>query len=238
MKRMKLRNKIFIDNKIIIIVIIFIIFLNVFFLIKSFSNKSRLFLLDFAESESIELSTILINKSIYEILNNVRNEDIVKIIRNEDNEILDVSYNTNILNNIIYLVSDNILKNISNIEKCKLNDLNLKYYNIDDLIYYIPFGIIYNKAILTDIGPKIPYKVSFIGSVDTHINTNVKSYGINNSLIENFLNINLNIMVIFPFASKNVNINKNILLSSNIINGKIPSYYGGIITNSSPIISN
>ena len=57
-------------------------------------------------------------------------------------------------------------------------------------------------------------------------------YGINNSIIEVVLNINLSIQVILPFTSKNIQISKNIPIETKIIEGKVPIYYGGVKANS------
>ena len=58
----------------------------------------------------------------------------------------------------------------------------------------------------------------------------VKEYGINSSLVEIVLNIKIQIEVILPFQSKTIFVEKNIILESKIIQGKIPQYYGGFIT--------
>lgn len=141
------------------------------------------------------------------------------------------------MNIILYDVSNNILNSVYMIQKGNTNDFNVPNYSKEDMIFFVPLGIIFNNPILTNISPKIPYKIDFLGSVDTYIDTKVTEYGINNSLIEVMLNVNMNVQVIFPFISKKVNINKNIPISSNVIQGKIPTYYGGVITNSSPINS-
>ena len=235
MSKMRLRKTIHIN---ILLIIIISIILLICFLLKSFSKKSVPFLLDYAETKSIELSTMLINKAMYEELYSIDDKDIVLIEKNSKEEIINIDYNNSKLNNILYKVSNNILNSISVLESGNTNELNISYYNESNNIYFIPLGIIYKTPVITDISPKIPYKMTFLGSIESYIDIKVTEYGINNSLLEVLLNIDLNINVIFPFASKKINVNKNILLDSNVIQGSIPSYYGGIITNSSPIQSN
>ena len=113
----------------------------------------------------------------------------------------------------------------------KYKELNVEYFDETSLIYKIPFGIIYDIPILVGIGPSIPFKVNVLSSVNSSINTNVKEYGINNSLIELILNIELTIQIILPFSSENKKIEKQIPLDTKIIQGKIPEYYGGFISN-------
>ena len=95
----------------------------------------------------------------------------------------------------------------------------------------MPIGVIYDIPILIGIGPKIPFKIDIIGNTNNNVYTNIKAYGINNSIIEVILNINMNIQIILPFTSKEININKDIPLDTKIIEGKVPTYYGGITTN-------
>ena len=51
----------------------------------------------------------------------------------------------------------------------------------------------------------------------------------NNSLVELLLEIEINIQIILPFTSEKTTIKKKIPISTKIIQGKIPEYYGGMI---------
>lgn len=238
MGRMRLRKQFYLNTKYIIICIIIIIVLFVLFLINKFTDKSLPYLVAFAESESIELINMIVNNAVREEVFDKEISKVSIIDKNNDGEIVNISYDNVLLNEILYDVSNNILENISNIEKSKYKGLNSKFYSEKDMVFYVPIGIVYDIPILTDISPKIPYKVSFLGSVDSFIDTKVSEYGINNSLVVVSININMNLKVIFPFLAKDVVINRNIPISSNIIKGKIPEFYGGILTNSSSIKTN
>lgn len=234
MNKMKLKHYITFTKIDIIILISILVLIVSYIFIKLFSERSSIVLMEKAKSETIEISTMLINKSIYEIIYNSSDNfnDVLIINKNNNDEIVSIDFNNKIVNEKLYLLSDNILENISYLENGNIDKLNIKYFKSDDLIYYIPIGIIYNIPVLTDIGPKIPFKVSILGSVKTDIDTKVKEYGINNSLIEILINIDLNIQIILPFISENINIFKSIPVSSKIIQGKVPTYYGGLIKNS------
>lgn len=235
---MKLKKKRKINIKSIYICILFLILLLIIYFLKIFSNKSLPALLSIAESETEKVATILINKSIKEELLATGYEDIITVVRNSNNEIIDLSYNNYKMNELLYNVTNNITNSILNLEKGNIENLNTTYFDKSDFIYEIPLGIIYNIPVLIDISPKVPLKTNMLGSLQTSLDTQVKEYGINNSLIETFININLNIKIIFPFASKNKEINKKIIISTKVIEGKIPTYYGGIIRNSKSVISN
>lgn len=232
---MKLKRKIYINNKNIIIFIIICVFFLVFHSLILFSYKSKEYLDSFAESESVIISTSIINKAIKDEISKEDLNELTIISKDNNGQITDIVYNNDLLNKILYSVTNNILESINNLEEDNIDLLKLSNYSSNSTIYYVPLGIIYNMPVLVNITPKIPFKITFLGSTEVSSETKVKEYGINNSINEIYLRVDMSIMIIFPFISKIVNISKNIPLSSNIIEGKIPSYYGGLISKSSKI---
>ena len=115
--------------------------------------------------------------------------------------------------------------------KGKYDNLNIDYLQETDLIFNVPIGVIYDIPILVGIGPKIPFKLDIITNSDNSVYTNIRDYGINNSIIEVILKINLNIQIILPFTSKEMQIVKEIPIDTKIIQGKVPTYYGSIGSN-------
>lgn len=211
----------------IYILILIIIIILTFIFIRRFSEKSENILLNYAEKNNLKLAAILINESLNNTINKLEYNDLINIEKDIDGKITSLDFNEIESNKILYTFTNEILKNIN---KAEIDKVNLEYFNKKDTIYYVPIGVIYNTKVLTDIGPKIPFKTSILGSVDTSISSNIKEYGINNSLIELFLNIKLYVQVILPFTSKTLEIQKQIYLERKIIQGQIPNYYGGIIT--------
>ena len=92
--------------------------------------------------------------------------------------------------------------------------------------------MIYNIPILIPLSPNVPFKISILGNTSNEMITEVKEYGINNSIIELRIKCIINLQIILPFKSKIIKNEKNILLSSQVIQGKVPDYYGGIISSS------
>ncbi len=222
------RFKIKLIDKIIILSIIII--LLSYIMIKLFTIKSEKLLFEYAKKESISLSTILINKALYEVTFNNNYDGFININKTND-DMLDISLDNKKVNELLFLVNENILKNINILEKGKYNYLDVEYLDKSNFIFNVPIGVIYDIPILIGIGPKIPFKIDIIGNTNNNVYTNIKAYGINNSIIEVILNINMNIQIILPFTSKEININKDIPLDTKIIEGKVPTYYGGITTN-------
>ncbi len=130
----------------------------------------------------------------------------------------------------MYIVTDDILNKVRLLEKGNYEEMNLKYLIYEDRVYYIPYGIIYNNSILSNLGPKIPYRIYMVGNTNNDTKINIEEYGINSSKVEVVLNISVNMQVLLPFSSENFAVNKSIILDSKIIQGKVPNYYGGIFS--------
>jgi sporulation protein YunB len=229
MERMNIK-KIYLTLSDKIIILTIVIFLITYLMIKLFTIKSESLLLNYAQNKSIQISSMLINSAMYEITYNNDYDTFMKTSVTKEN-ILDIELDNKKANEILFQINDNMLKNINNLEKGSYNNINIDYLD-NNLIFNVPIGVIYDIPALVGIGPKIPFKLDIIANTNNSIYTNIKDYGINNSIIEVILKINLNIQIILPFTSKEVNISKDIPIDTKIIEGKVPTYYGGIIKNS------
>lgn len=231
MSRMKLRKTIKISRVDKILIVLMIVMISTFVKIKTFSVKSNKILLNFARNQSSKIATTIINLSLKEVYDNDLSK-IMKVKYDKNGNTVGVDFDNNKINKLNYAVNNNILKSIKKFENGQLNDLNIEYLDEKNLIYKVPIGVIYNIPVLVDISPQIPFKTSLLSSVESNIYTKTRDYGINNSLIEVYIKLSLDIQVILPFSSDTVNIVKEIPIGSKIIQGKIPQYYGGLVTNS------
>ncbi len=181
--------------------------------------------MNYAGSELKRLATTVINKSITDdlITNNLDN---LFIIKNDNNTNMTmVDFDPVILNRVLSSISLTIYDNIKLVSEQDLE--TLKKFNIPNNIFYIPSGVIFNSTFLNNLGPKIPIKMELISSVNPNIETKVSEYGINNSLIEIFINVNVNIKMILPLAASDMEVVVKTPLSMKIIQGVVPDYYLG-----------
>ena len=216
----------------VILIIIVLIIIVSFIFIRIFTYKSEPILLDYAKIKSVNIISSLINNSVNKIIYKSDYDEIIEIEKDSNANITNLNFNNKSINEILYLVTNDILYNIKQLENGEYNNLNAEYVTKKDSVYYVPIGIINDSPVLVNIGPKIPFKLDFLGSVNNETITNIKEYGINSSMVEVFVNLNLQVQIILPFKSETFSVNKNILLDSKIIQGKIPNYYGGIISGS------
>lgn len=213
----------------IILVILFIVIVS-FIEIKYFSHKSETILLDYSSNKITNIINEIINESINNKIYRYKYNDIIKIDGQNNGNITSIDFDNEIVNSMLYMVSDEILGKIKLLESNNYDNLNLKYISSNDKVYYVPYGVIYGSSVLSNLGPKIPFKISLVGSTNNETKINIDEYGINSSKVEVVLNINFKMMVLLPFKSKEIVINKTIILDSKIIQGKVPDYYGGMFS--------
>lgn len=212
------------------IIIIIIVFILSYIEIKYFSYKSEPILLNNASNKIINIISEIINESINNKIYKYKYNDIIKVDKDSNGNIISIDFDNKIVNGILYLVTDEILGNIKNLEKNNYDNLKLKHLSDTEKVYYVPYGVIYNSAILSNLGAKIPYKICMVGSTNNETKINIEEYGINSSKIEVVLNIEIKMQILLPFKSNNIEVKKSIILDSKIIQGKVPNYYGGMFS--------
>ncbi|WP_443686870.1 sporulation protein YunB, partial [Phascolarctobacterium faecium] len=67
--------------------------------------------------------------------------------------------------------------------------------------------------------------------------TKVKNYGINNVLLELYLDISVSSSLLTPVSKEEIKDNFSILIASRIIAGSVPDYYNGILESTSPLVN-
>ena len=201
--------------------ILFLIIVSIFYGIHILGKNLNHYYLEYSENEASRIITNSISEAVNErVLKQIKNESLYTVVRNKDDEIEMIDYNSYLVNIFLRDVTNNVTKYLA-MEEDKSNNAS----------FYIPMGSIFQNPILNNRGPKIPVRMELVGSVLTGVNSKVTNYGINNSLIEIFVHIEVNERVILPVTAKNMTIVNDIPISYRIIKGKIPSYYSG--TNSS-----
>ena len=226
LKRRKRNNKI---NKLIILLILIII--CVYLVINIFDKRVRPILLSYAEAESRKLTTLIINKAVTkQIALNMEPDNLYQIETNSSNEINIVSYNSVVVTKILNSITNLVQLNLKAIEEGNVDLLELPdNYNTDKLkqgiIYEVPFGAITKIAFLSNLGPKIPVRLSLIGDVTSGIRSNLSEYGINNALLEIGVNIEVTCRINMPFISKQIKVDNTVPIVIKLIQGKVPEYY-------------
>ncbi len=199
--------------------------------LKTINDKIAPVVMDYSKTEIKRLASTIINRSVnYDLLDNNLMDKLFIVTKNSGEEIITVTLDSNIVNQITDKISDACEDNLRLIEEGKYEALKRKF-NIGEEYFYVPSGIIFNNSVLSQIGPKIPINLKVIGNVTSGITTEVKDYGINNSLITISVEIQVEMMVILPFSSDYVSITNYVPIAIKLIQGKVPQFYGGGLIN-------
>lgn len=247
-RKIRLYKKISINlnkpQKIVLTIILFIISLILIF--RFIDLKVTPLLVNYAEIKSKEFASLVINKAISNTIDDLNVDDLFLITKDEFGEIKTIDFNPIIVNKTLTTITDKVQSNLKYIEQGKLDELNLSNdlyldYNLEKLkqgiIYEIPSGIVFGNSLLSNLGPKIPVRLSLVGDIVSNIKTNITNYGINNALIEISVNLELREQVILPFTSKIISIETNVPVALKLTQGTVPNYYMNGINENSPLLT-
>lgn len=182
--------------------------------------------MEYSKSEIKRIASIIINKSI--------NDEIIKLIdvdklfivdKSSGDEIITVTLDSGVVNSITNAISDACENNLRLVEERRFSEL--KDFNINEQYFYVPSGVAFNNTFFNSLGPLIPIKLKIIGNVTSGLETDVKDYGINNSLITVSIEVKVELMVILPLSTDYVSITNYVPIAVKMIQGKVPDYYGG-----------
>lgn len=207
--------------KLLITFILLIIF--TFIILVFLSNKVMPFYMNYSEAEMKRVVTTVINKSVTEEVTNQLEVDSLFVLKKENDNTIIVDFDPVIVNRVMSKISDVVYNNLKLISK--KDKLTLEKYNLDESYFYIPSGIIFNTTMLNNIGPRIPINLEIISSVNPNLKTEVTEYGINNSLIEVYINVIVDVKMILPMYSNTMKIVVVIPLAVKLIQGEVPKYY-------------
>ena len=237
MKRMHLKRRKNKKNKIInkIILIIILLVITIIYLLKLFNEKAIPQFLSYSEVQTERIVSLIINNTVSgEVANNINIDDLFITTKDNDGNIKSIDFNTVSVNKLLSTTIKKLEKNLIAIEKGDIDSLEILAntwdgYNESNLkkgiIYELPSGIIFNNTILNNVLPKIPIKIDLIGNIFCKLKTDIKSYGINNALIEISIEVEIDVKILLPFVSETIKVSSNIPIIIKLVEGNIPEYY-------------
>lgn len=205
---------VFIFKKIRFILILLIIFIipiiGIVFADNYYSDRTTMYIGKQIEMSSTKMFQEVINSNI---LNNIDESALVYINYNDTKGVSSVIINTKLINQILL---------DANVVLSEIFYEHLDEYFID---LEIPIGTLFSKSLFAGMGPCIKIPIEPIGSYKVDILTNTIPYGINNSLIELYLQIDVDIEALIPLQKTLFPSQTKIIILSQLIQGEIPKYY-------------
>lgn len=231
---MKLKLRKNTHNKLLYIVLSIVIITSI--LLSTIAKKSSNNIIDVSNTLINDLIIDIVNSSIKnDILKNHNINNLITLKYNKNQEIESIDYNIETSYDILLEIKNNILSTISNSNEYKYY---YKYYvNNNNIILEVPFYNYTSNIFLINLGPTIKSRIIFLKTIDSSINTVVNNYGINTIKLDIYANFKVISNIVVPFNNKEINNNFKILLTSKVINGKIPTYYGNNFKSESDIFN-
>lgn len=182
-------------------------------------------LLDYA-AKSVKKENLIILKNAFSegLDSSIDIDDLIQVTKNSKEEITEVSFDMK--------KSSKLLSNVTSYMNEYLSDYNYLGYRID-----IPVGIFIKNPLFVQIGPKIPVKVELSDIALGNVRTAVKPFGINSALIEVYLDIFVRTTILYPFETMEADSEFSSLVTSKIISGTVPNFFGGTIDSKSDTIN-
>jgi len=246
MKTVRLKKQFKIKKINIFLFSILLIFIGVIFSFKYISTKGSKIIMNYAEMEAKKISSIIITDAVDKnITNDLELDKMFKITKEESGEIQSIDFNSPHINNFLTKATKAIQEDLKKVEAGDVESLKLSNNVFDKydkeklkkgVIYEVSSGVIFNNAFLANIGPKIPVRLSLIGDVTSSVSTDVTNYGINNALIQVYVNLKVTEQVMIPFFQNQIEIETKIPVALKMITGSVPKYYMKGLNENSPSV--
>ena len=137
-------------------------------------------------------------------------EDLCTIVKDDAENIKMIKSNIIPVNQI---TSDVALKIQEELNKVETDDV------------YIRLGSFTGSKLLAGRGPKVKFKISTIGNVETDLKSEFSSAGINQTLHRVYLEVKCRVVILTPFDEVEEIITNQVLIAEAVIVGNVPNSY-------------
>lgn len=227
------------------VVTVVLICVVTYFTIDFIGDRVGKSLIKYAETEVGRIARYVVNYSVTtENIKDLEFNDLFIVSKNKNDEIQTVDFDPVVVNNVLNAITETVIKYFKAIESGDLDVIDLSKgflinTEIDKLkqgiIAEVPIGVITGNTLLSNLGPKLPVKLSIAGEIESCIETEIKYYGINNALITVYANIEVSQQIYMPIATGRVVISQKIPIAIKMMQGIVPNCYFGNLNSSSVI---
>ncbi len=211
-KKRKFKRKKLFKIPFFILTILCILIWLIYLFILQFENEVLPTAIKVSQKYATNIISQEINKSVEKTITSLRlhtNDFFNKNVNKDTNKTyLDVD--TILINNVCAKVSDELSKNLKNINDTKID---------------LPIGVFSGISAFSEFGPPFTVCLSSIGDAIVDYETNFQSVGINQINFQVYLNINCSISIINPMYKKDIDVSRKLMLVNTIFDGEVPKTY-------------
>ncbi len=217
--------------------------LILFFMRKDLKDSLK----EYATLESKQFAKAVLNQATQEAMrqNHFTEEPLYEVEKNKNDEITSVDFNTIVANEILSQITEEVTKQLLLLENGNLKNVpvnqsfqgvHFKKYQ-QGVVCEIPLGLFTNHFFFGNLGLVIPIRFSFVGTMDANLKSKITPYGINNALVELYILVEITEKITMPLSSDEVKVDLEIPFVTQMITGKVPTYYQGGWSENSNILS-
>jgi sporulation protein YunB len=187
-------------------------------------------LVAYAESKSREIANLVLTNAVNKKIASVM--DVQEIIYT-DNE-GSYKYNAEIISRVMSEIHNAAQINLNEAEEGNIKDLQfLTDVEIDEegtnedegIVYTIPLGQATDNVLLANLGPQVPIRFHVVGSVSANLKDEVVPWGINNAMVNIYVQLEVKVQTIIPFATKETTVKQDVLIAKGNIEGDVPEFF-------------
>lgn len=188
-----------------------VIIISIFLMSIFFSYVVNPIIINTVELKSKSMTTQAINSAIADVLDGtITYNDLVNIVTNEIGDVELIQANT--------LKVNMLSKDIARSTETKLDTFGQSGIKI-------PLGTFTGMTFLVGKGPSLTLSTMPIGAVTCAFESIFESAGINQTAHRIYLNVTADVGVVLPFTTRKLRTSQAVMVSENIIIGKIPDVY-------------
>lgn len=172
-------------------------------------------IIDMAEDNAETDVVLIIDEAVYgcEELENLKYDDIITVVYDNNNQVTAVSANEIKLNKIRSSLS---------------REMNIKMNNLTETKVYVPLGMLLGSKLFSGNGIRIPFKSEPYGTAYADFESDFESTDINRTIHRINLIASASVAIVLPFGGNTLKVEKKIPIAETIIAGEIPKAYADI----------
>lgn len=191
-------------------------------------------LMNVATSYSKQFATKAINMAVNKRLlsEDLEVDKLITIEKTDEGDVASIGWNPLVVNAVLSRTTQRVEDFLDNLETGKVPppgvppDVQIKTQEEEEAVMFeVPLGQATNISLLSNLGPKVPVRMVFVGNVQSDVKDEVSEYGINNSLIKISIVLTVNVQVVIPFETEVAEVTTEVPVDIRVIQGKVPYFY-------------
>lgn len=167
----------------------------------------------------LEISQAQVTMLANEVVSHTITNKVVRLVQYRDL----IHFDQDSSGEIVYMQANTM--EISRVEMIALSSLQESLRTLEAYRIHIPLGQLTGSRLFATMGPRIPVTIYPLAEVRTAVRDEFDAVGINQTRHNIFLDVDLKMGIVIPLLSTQTTLNNSFLLSSVIIQGRVPSTY-------------